>query len=111
MATDELGEDTQVITLVCEGLHAVDVDGRKVGTVKEVRLGDPGAVTDDAQELGIGDDDGPPASAAHWLRRTGYVRLHQGLLGGDTWASADDLASVDDDAVLHLAVDEKHLVR
>ena len=111
MSTDEFGEDTKVITLVREGMHAVDVNGEKVGTVKEVHLGDPGAVTEEGQDLGIGEGDGPPASAAHWLHRTGYVRLHKGLFGGDTWASADDLAAVDDDEVLHLSVDEKHLVR
>lgn len=106
MSTDGFEDTPRVITLVREGMHAVDVDGRKVGTVKEVHLGDPGAVTPEGQEY----EDGPPASAAHWLGRTGYVRLHK-VLGGDAWASADDLASVDDDEVLHLSVDEKHLVR
>lgn len=110
MSTDAFGNETRAITLVREGMPVVDVHGEKLGKVKDVHLGDPDAVTAEGQETVL-DDDGPPASAAHWLARTGYVRIHKGIFGGDSWASGDDIASVDDDETVHLAIDEGRLVR
>jgi hypothetical protein len=101
-------DSERAITLVDEGMHAVDADGKKVGTVKEVRLGDPDAVTAEGQVL---DDDGPPAGVAERLLRTGYLRLHKGLFGGDRWVSAEDVAAVDDDSVVHLAVPADRLIQ
>ncbi|EYR63715.1 hypothetical protein N866_18715 [Actinotalea ferrariae CF5-4] len=110
MSADAFGDPVRAITLVREGMPVVDVHGQKLGKVKDVRLGDPDAVTGEGQE-GVLDDDGPPASAASWLSRTGYVRIHKGLFGGDRWVSGDDVATVDDDETVHLAIDEGALVR
>ena len=110
MSADAFGDGTRAITLVREGMAVVDVHGEKLGKVKDVHLGDPDAVTAEGQETIVGGD-GPPASAAHWLARTGYVRIHKGLLGGDAWVSGDDIASVDDDQTVHLSIDQGRLVR
>lgn len=110
MSADAFGNGTRAITLVREGMPVVDVHGEKLGKVTDVHLGDPGAVTAEGQETLLGDD-GPPASAAHWLARTGYLRIHKGLFGGDAWVSAEDVAAVDDDETVHLGIDEGHLVR
>ncbi|MBC7291397.1 MAG: PRC-barrel domain-containing protein [Actinotalea sp.] len=109
MSADAFGDRTPAITLVREGMPVVDVNGEKLGKVKDVRLGDPGAVTGEGQTPV--DDDGPPASAAHHLARTGYLRIHKGLFGGDSWVSGDDVASVDDDETVHLSIDEGRLIR
>jgi hypothetical protein len=95
------------ISAVREGMHVVDVDGEKVGTVKEVHFGDPGAVTSEGQDVGIGADD-LPVGVRDRLLRTGYLRVHGGLFGGKRYASAEDVERVEGD-VVHLSVTAKKL--
>ena len=98
------------IGAVREGMRVVDVEGEDVGTVKEVRMSDPGAVTagpvdsDTGTFGGLADVvTGGPSLSEHdqeRLARLGYVRIDaRGLLTGDKYAAADEIAGVTGDEV------------
>ncbi|WP_053202233.1 DUF2171 domain-containing protein [Jiangella muralis] len=89
-AADRLGE-------VREGMTVVDALGEELGTVAEVRLGDPGAVTDAGQRPDAGGGDLPDEEAAR-LRRTGYLRVDR-ILAKDLYAAAGDVHRVDGEMV------------
>lgn len=111
-AADRLGE-------VREGMTVVDALGEELGTVAEVRLGDPGAVTDAGQQADAGGGDlldtvaravvgGPhlPEEEAARLRRTGYLRVDR-MLAKDLYAAAGDIHRVDGEMVrLRVPVDQ-----
>lgn len=99
-----------VIEQVREGMHVVASNGKKVGKVKDLKMGDPGAVTADGQtdpETGGLVDTGIAAFAAtsklphhtaERLLRIGYVEVDKsGLLTGHTYFAADELDRVEDD--------------
>ncbi|RIQ20536.1 hypothetical protein [Jiangella rhizosphaerae] len=113
-AADRLGD-------VREGMTVVDALGEELGTVAEVKLGDPEAVTDAGQEPGPGGDDligsaaralwsGPdlPAQEVARLRRVGYLRVDRSL-AKDLYAAADEVHRVDGEMV-RLSVPADHLV-
>lgn len=111
------------IAQITTGMQVVDAAGEEVGTVAEVRLADPNAVT--AQEPPTGDgvlsgkvphtEDGDepdvPADLAARLLREGYVKVdgHR-LLADDLYVAADQIGTVTQDVVT-LAVPRGQLVR
>jgi hypothetical protein len=105
---------------VREGMEVVDRGGERVGTVKEVRIGDPGAVTGEGQQESnievfdrfsgaIFDRELPEQERAR-LNRLGYVQIDAaGLFQGDRFAAGDEVDRVEGDTV-HLTVNADSLV-
>ncbi|WP_052207571.1 hypothetical protein [Sinomonas humi] len=100
-----------VIEQVREGMHVVGPDGKKIGKVAELKMGDPEAVTTEGQTApetgGLGsliDDLAEtaklPRHIAERLLRLGYVKVDKsGLLAGDRYVAADELDRVEDDTL------------
>lgn len=110
------------IELVREGMDVIARSGEKIGTVKDLRIGDPGdpaisGAPERAQNL-IGslaeafgnraDPDVPDGLRERYLRR-GYLKVNTGVFGSDRYALADQIADVRGDRV-HLSVDEDGLI-
>lgn len=97
---------------ITSGMSVIDSDGTKVGTVEEVRMGDPGAVE---AEPAAADDphvtvpplaavyldgSGPHPDARARLARLGFVRVDaKGLFSADRYVEPDQIADVSDDQV------------
>lgn len=101
-----------VIEQVREGMHVVGPDGKKVGKVEDLKMGDPEAVTADGQIdpatgglVGTAIDDFAKASrlphhTAERLLRIGYVEIHKsGLLAGNAYVASDELDRVEGDTL------------
>jgi hypothetical protein len=111
--------ERDVLGRVDEGMEVVDREGHRVGTVAEVRLGDPGAVTTAGQDRdgGITEafgsaifDSGVPEQEQARMTRLGFVRIDAaGLFQGDRYAAADDVARVEGD-IVHLSRTADELV-
>ncbi|UFU05863.1 DUF2171 domain-containing protein [Ruania halotolerans] len=109
------------ITEVREGMTVFDSTGEKVGTVREIQMGDPQAATAKGQDSGntggivgsIADafsTGSLPDAAKERLARLGFVRVDaSGLFAGDRYAASDEVAAVRDDA-LHLSVPGDQLI-
>jgi len=104
------------IAEVREGMQVVDVDGEEVGSVEEIRMSDPGAVTAQGQGTGgtegllghlataFGGSSGLPEQEQERLARLGYVRVDAtGAFSGDRYVASDQIAEVVADTV-HLSV-------
>lgn len=107
---------------VREGMRVVDSTGSDVGTVREVRMADPQAVTTAGQGLGEtqgGDvdianmfdrDSALPEQEQARLAREGYLRVDTGgIFSGDRYVAAEEVGSVSGDAV-HLTVPSDRLL-
>ncbi len=101
-----------VIDQVREGMHVVAPDGKKVGKVEDLKMGDPEAVTADGQTdpktgglVGTLIDDFAtssrlPRHSAERLLRIGYVRINRtGLFAGHTYLGSDELDRVEGDTL------------
>ncbi|WP_433874521.1 hypothetical protein [Sinomonas atrocyanea] len=101
-----------VIERVREGMHVVGPDGKKIGKVDDLKMGDPEAVTADGQtdpETGglagtLIDDFAQtsrlPRHQAERLLRLGYVRVDKsGLFGGHEYVASDELDRVEGDTL------------
>lgn len=115
----ELTSGDGSIAEVREGMRVVDVDGKALGRVQEIRMPDPGAVT--ARGQGTAGDDGllvhlahvavafgggsvPRGQAQERLARLGYVRVDAcGVSSGDRYVAGDEIVSVTAETV-HLNV-------
>ncbi|UFU02537.1 hypothetical protein LQF12_13720 [Ruania suaedae] len=118
--TDATGS-TGPITEVREGMTVFDSGGEKVGTVRDIQMGDPGATTSAGQENDRGNSlvgnvadalriDSLPEAARERLMRVGFVRVDSsGLFHRDRYAASDEIGAVKDDAV-HLTVAGDHLL-
>lgn len=96
---------------VREGMDVLDADGERVGTVKFVKMGNPGATTAEGQLAGespglmdviadsFTDRDDLTAEMQERLLRLGYIDVDGAGLGGDFSVAADGVAGVSDDAV------------
>jgi len=112
-----------VIEQVREGMHVVASNGKKVGKVEDLKMGDPEAVTAEGQtdpETGGLVNTGIAAFAAtaklphhtaERLLRIGYVKVDRsGLLTGHAYFASDELDRVQDDTLWlkeGLSVDRK----
>lgn len=101
------------ITQVREGMEVVDSAGERVGTVRLVKMSDPGVATSEGQDAGDqrglvkdmervfggGEPDVEPAVAER-LMRLGYLKVDpKGLLRRDFYVAADEIATVDGEIV------------
>jgi hypothetical protein len=105
-------EQRQPIAAAVEGMRVLDRDGTEVGTVEQVKLGDPGAVTTQGQRAGevsgligfvvnsvAGSEPDLPGTLAARLLRLGYIKIDGGLFGPDRYAAADEIAEAGDGLV------------
>ncbi|MEV0629303.1 hypothetical protein [Nonomuraea wenchangensis] len=112
------------ISQVHTGMKVVDRDGKEVGTVELVKMGDPQAATTDGQQpgrspgfvpvlsdvFGHAEPDLPPALAARLLR-TGFVKVDgRGLFARDLYVAPEQVARIEDN-VLHLSTDGDSLAK
>lgn len=116
-----MGSDTP-ISRVAEGMTVFDVDGAEVGTVEEVRLGDPAAATSDADRADGTGVHFPPlvdafaadsdldTQSRERLARVGYLRVDaKGLFSGHRYVEAGQIADVSGDRI-RLAVPADQLL-
>ncbi|MEU4514363.1 hypothetical protein AB0G05_33100 [Nonomuraea wenchangensis] len=117
------------ISQVHTGMKVVDRDGKEVGTVELVKMGDPQAATTDGQQpdgqqIGRGpgfvpvlsdvfshaEPDLPPVLAARLLR-TGFVKVDgRGLFARDLYVAPEQVARIEDN-VVHLSTDGDSLAK
>ena len=99
-----------VIEQVREGMHVVGPDGKKIGKVEDLKMGDPDAVTADGQTAPatgglvysvideLAETSGLPRHTAERLLRLGYVKIDRsGLFAGHEYFASDELDRVEDD--------------
>ncbi|MCK2215831.1 hypothetical protein MF672_018820 [Actinomadura sp. ATCC 31491] len=112
------------ISQVHTGMKVVDRDGKEVGTVELVKMGDPQAATTEGQEPERGrgfvpvlsdvfrdaEPDLPPALAAR-LMRTGFVKVDaRGLFARDLYVAPEQVARIEEN-VVHLSADGASLAK
>ncbi|NJC23764.1 hypothetical protein BJ994_002840 [Arthrobacter pigmenti] len=98
---------------VREGMDVLNAGGKKIGTVKSVKMGDPEAVTPEGQTQerggivnflsGAFSTDDVDDERAERLLRLGYVEVDGTGIGNNFYEAADAVDRVDDDGV-HLNV-------
>ncbi|GAB3536177.1 hypothetical protein GCM10027403_16030 [Arthrobacter tecti] len=98
---------------VREGMDVLNAGGKKIGTVKSVKMGDPEAVTPEGQTQERGGivnflsdvfrTDDVDDERAERLLRLGYVEVDGTGIGNNFYEAADAVERVDDDGV-HLDV-------
>lgn len=101
-----------VIEQVREGMHVVASDGKKIGKVEALKMGDPEAVTSDGQTDpetgglvntvidGFAASSKLPRHTAERLLRIGYVKVDRsGLLTGHAYFASDELDRVEGDTL------------
>jgi hypothetical protein len=101
-----------IIEQVREGMHVVASDGKKIGKVEDLKMGDPEAVTSDGQTDpdtgglvntvidGFAVTSKLPRHDAERLLRMGYVKVDRsGLLAGHAYFASDELDRVEGDTV------------
>jgi hypothetical protein len=113
------------IEMVRDGMKVVDSEGKNVGKVEFVKMGDPGAATEQGNELqdtGLmgdiaeavaGDEREPdvPGPMRARLLRSGYVKVDGGFFfGTDRYVTPDQIANVMGDTV-HLRAMKDELVK
>jgi len=101
------------IAKVRNGMRVLDSSGDELGTVESVKMGDPGVVTEEGQDVDTENNRGllgavvevfqgdrlPPQVTAQLLR-TGFVKVdRKGLLGRDFYVGADGIDEVSNDVV------------
>ena len=121
-AAEETGAATNghpAIERVREGMIVVGSDGKEIGKVALIRMGDPEAVSTEGQErtisfvtLGYHDEPDVPEDLRPGLVRMGYVKVERGGILGigekEHYVRSDRIANVSGDQVL-LTVTEAQL--
>jgi Uncharacterized protein conserved in bacteria (DUF2171) len=116
---------TQPIEHVREGMEVIDRDGKEIGKVEYIKMGDPQAATTAGSEHEAGglvgkiaqtvfsDETEPdvPEPKRAQLVRYGFLKVDgAGLFGADRYVRADRIANVSDDRVI-LSVGKDELPR
>ncbi|MFJ6281004.1 hypothetical protein [Arthrobacter subterraneus] len=105
------------LSKVREGMAVFNAAGKKLGKVKEVKMGDPDAVTPEGQYEGGSDfrtvvadifrhDKKMDEERAQRLMRVGYLEVDGTGIGNHFYEEADTVERVDDDGV-HLNIIHK----
>jgi hypothetical protein len=94
-----------------EGMAVLDARGEEIGSVQEMKLGDPEAVTSAGQEGGGSPPnvithiaeafttDDLPENVAERARRLGYLKVSRAMSPTDIYVIGDQIAEVADDTV------------
>ena len=105
------------IAKVRNGMRVLDSSGDELGTVESVKMGDPGVVTEEGQDVDTENNRGllgavvevfqgdrlPPQVTAQLLR-TGFVKVDgKGLLASDFYVGVDGIDEVAGDDVVRLS--------
>ena len=103
--------DPGPIKHVREGMPVIDVHGEHVGTVAEVQMGDPQAVTGQGQQMsgeggllgavvrGLGGGSSLSTQEQEQLLRVGYVQIDGSGMSGKSYVAADRIRGVADGRV------------
>jgi hypothetical protein len=98
------------ISQVLEGMRVFDAEGKEVGTVEYVKLGDPEAITTLGEET-ESDEPRVAGELGERLLRLGFIKVdRKGLLKSDGYVAADEIDRVQDGAV-HLTVTDKEMLK
>jgi hypothetical protein len=100
-----------IMTRIREGMHVVDADGKDVGKVRDFQAGDQEAFTvgelNDVSRSdplvasgGILADTDLPREEVERLSRSGWVRIHKGILTRDHFIPADEVDRVEEDRLV-----------
>jgi hypothetical protein len=111
---------SSTLTTVEEGMDVRDVSGESIGTVRDVYLGAPEAIsgaTDQAAEgqvdrlmTALSPADPLPREVIERLRQQGFIRIDSaGVFASDRYATAEQIASVSHEGV-RLAVNRDELL-
>ncbi|HEY7101424.1 MAG TPA: hypothetical protein VH573_07275 [Mycobacteriales bacterium] len=99
-------ENADLLCDVREGMCVVDMAGDEVGTVAEVKFGDPTAETSRGQTSDLDESyleaERPPVPgpSAERLLRVGFLKVNRkGLLTRSAYVAGDDIEQVDDGTV------------
>jgi hypothetical protein len=114
-------DDSLPISRVREGMEVVEADGKKIGKVVYVHLGDPDASTvtdDEEQPAGLldfvdsvfGKEPNVPEEVRERLLHDGFIKIDGGLLGPTRYALAGQIARVSGNTV-YLADRKEELVK
>ena len=107
------------IEQVREGMKVVDHQGKEIGKVDYIKMGDPDSATTAGNEVervgGVfgelaatveGDEPDVPQPQRNNLLRKGYIKVSTGLFKSDRYVAADEIAGVrGETVVLGLAKD------
>ena len=107
---DYRGSSIGPISQVTEGMRVFDADGKEIGKVEFVKLGDPEAITTLGEEA---DNDEPrvPGELGERLLRLGFIKVdRKGFLKAAAYAAADEIDRVQDGAV-YLTVTDKAMLK
>lgn len=119
------GNPTGLMEQIREGMRVIDADGKEVGKVDYVQMGDPQAITTEGQELdapdtflddlagafGARDEPRIPEPMRHEALRIGYIKIDaKGFFAADRYALATMIGAVENDAVI-LTVPESALAK
>jgi hypothetical protein len=124
MVTNASTANVGTIEMVRDGMKVVDSEGKNVGTVEFVKMGDPGAATEQGNEVqntglmgniaeAVGADPEPdvPGPMRARLLRSGYLKVDGGFFfGTDRYVSPEQIANVLGDTV-HLRAMKDQLVK
>jgi hypothetical protein len=98
------------IEKVREGMRVIDADGKDVGKVTFVKLGDPEAITTQGQDTGLNEPQ-LPRPFAERLLRVGFVKVdRKGLFASDAYVAPNEIERVDGETV-HLSVRQDMLLK
>ncbi|GAA2173396.1 hypothetical protein GCM10009784_07510 [Arthrobacter parietis] len=97
---------------VREGMDVINAEGKKIGTVKSVKMGDPQAVTPEGQTqergglvsflAGAFSTEEVDEERAQRLLRLGYIHVDGTGIGNNFYEAADAVERIDD-AGVHLS--------
>jgi hypothetical protein len=115
--------EQRVLSEVQTGMKVIDAEGKDLGTVSDLRMGEPVAVgeepasapgalspIDDLLFGWFGENRDIPETIRHRMLHEGFIKIGDtGLLGGATFALSTEIAAVSGDAV-RLNVPERDLI-
>ncbi len=115
--------EQRLLSEVHTGMRVIDAEGKDIGSVNDMRLGEPAAAGIDPAEapgalspiddllIGwFGDNHDIPETIRHRMLHEGFLKIGQtGLFGSETFALASEIGGVAGDTV-RLTVPERDLI-
>lgn len=111
-------DETNILTLIHEGMQVFDSNNDEIGSVEHVKIGDDNPATPEMESVSPSPDpttegndffadiaraftasDTLPPEVVRRMELSGYIRIDAGLLRSDRYALAEHIARVHDDKV------------